>query len=72
MWFSGDRNRICTHQSTTVLLASQNKINGGNEEREGMNVGEIKKRGREWTNRMENGGFGDGWDCHLLEIIVSR
>ena len=25
----------------------------------------------EWTNWKERGGFFDGWDCFLLEIIVS-
>ena len=62
---------MCTHRSTTVPLASHNPINGGNENKEGRNGREIRKRGREWTNRKDCGGFGDGWDYFLSAKIVS-
>ena len=71
MWFSGDCNRICTHWSTTVPLASHNPINGGNENKEGRNGREIRKIGREWMIQKDYGGFGDGWDCCLLVKIIS-
>ena len=29
-------------------------------------------RGREWKNRKERDGVGDGWDCCLLAVIVSQ
>ena len=72
MWFSGDCNLMCTNWSKTVPLASNNNINGWTEEKEGINVRESRKRGREWNNWKDRGGFGDGWDCSLLTIIVSR
>ena len=51
---------------------SHKPINVGNEEKEGQNRRDIIKIGREWNNHKECGGFSDGWDCCLLEIIVSR
>ena len=44
-------------EGTSVLpavpLASHNPINGGNENKEGENGREIRKRGREWMNWKE-------------------
>ena len=37
---------------------------------EGINVRESRKRGSKWNNQKEHSGFGDGWDCCLLAIIV--
>ena len=48
-----------THPLMTVPLASHNKINGWTEEKEGINLRESRKRGKEWTNQKESGGFGD-------------
>ena len=50
---SGDCNRMCTHRSTIVPIASHNPINGGNGNKEGINGRDRRKRGREWTNRKE-------------------
>ena len=60
MWFSGDFNRKCTHQSWTIFLASQNQINGQTEDKEGRNGRERRKIGKEWTNWKECGRLGDG------------
>ena len=38
MQFSRNCNRICTHRSTTVPLASHTQINGGTEDKEEINV----------------------------------
>ena len=62
---------MCTHQSTTLPLAPHNQINGWTEEKEGRNGREIRKRGKEWINRKERGGFHDGWYYCLLAISVS-
>ena len=37
-------------------------INIGDEEKEGINGRMRTDIGREWTNRKERGGIGDGWD----------
>ena len=31
----------------------------------------MEGKGGESTNHKERGGFGDGWNCCLLEVIVS-
>ena len=62
---------ISTHWSVTVPVASQNTMNGGNGEKEGRNVMEIRKRDMEWINRKDSGRLHDGWYCFLLDIIVS-
>ena len=61
-----------THWSASVPIASHNPMNGGTEEREQINGRERNKRDKEWKNWKDHGGFRDGWDCCLLEIIVSR
>ena len=72
MWFSGDWNWMCTHQSTTIPLASHNKINRWTEQKEGVNVRESRNRRNEWKNRKECGGFDDSWYCCLVAIAVSQ
>ena len=47
---------MCTHWYTAVPLAPQNPINGGNENKEGRNIRDIRKRSKEWTNRKEREG----------------
>ena len=56
MWFSGDCKRMCTHRYTTVPLASHHTIKGGNENNEGRNGREIRKRGTERKNWKEHEG----------------
>ena len=72
MWFSGDCNWMCTHQSTAVPLVSHNPINGGTENKYGRNGRKRGKIGREWIICKERGGFGDGWDYCFSEKIVSQ
>ena len=72
MRFYGYCDRMYTHWYTTVPLASHNKIKVDNKKKEGRNRGEKMKRWREWTNRKKHDRFGDGWDCCLLAVIVSR
>ena len=55
----------------TIPLVSHNPINGGKEEKEGTNRRDRVKRGREWKNCKGRGGFGDGWDCCLLAVILA-
>ena len=55
----------------TVPLASHNPINRGNENKEGRNGRDRSKRGKEWTNQKDRGGFGHGWDYCLSAKIVS-
>ena len=62
---------MCTHRSATVHIASHNPINRGNENKEGINGRERRRRGREWNNRKDCGRIGDGWDYCLSEKIVS-
>ena len=62
MYFSGDRNQMCTHQSTSVPLASHNPIDSGNEKKERRNGRERRKRGQEWTNRKER----EVLSCHAI------
>ena len=44
----------------TIHIASQNPINGGNENKEGINGRERRNGGREWTNSKER----EGPSCH--------
>ena len=62
IWFSGDCNQLCTHRSTNVPLASHDPINGGNENKEGINGIERRKRGRKWKNMKER----EGPSCHAI------
>ena len=46
----------------TVPLASHNPINGGNENKEGINGRERRKKGTESTNRKDR----EGSSCHTI------
>ena len=50
-----------THRLVTIYVASQNPMNGDIGEKEGINVRENRKRGKEYTNCKERGRFGDSW-----------
>ena len=52
---------ISTHRLVNVPVASRNPMNGGTVDKEGIKKREISKRGKEWTNMKERGGFGDIW-----------
>ena len=72
MHFSGNCNQMCTHPLMAITLASHNQINGWNEYKEGINVRESINIGKEWKNRKDHGGFGDGWCCCFLAKTVSQ